>query len=670
MATLGGITRLAWRLLPLSLVTTATYTGPMLSTMSSGVLGWWDAGSAPDLLDSTGAATGTGVVATVRNKSAGAALALEPYDAGGIVNGGSTTGYRFVPRLVGTESGIRNRMNDNAGENAPVPGFTSVVNLRNVTLGSAVAGTWYQVWSKVNREQTGQFGASTSSPVLKHGTVVLVQASNVGDGTDRLTLFPGTASSRDLGAIPTRYTQSLTLVMTATGLVDVWLKDIRVATGIANPLPATVTATLAMAEACDLHECWLADHALSTAELATLLTGATSCSKRWARGERILPLLAIIGQSNAGKMGIAGGYNMLGEACRWALGSLGVDITSGVDRNPQRPTTVYGGTPLIQRPGQTGTASYIDRFGGTTDPATWPYATPGTSFISFFTGLSATDKGRLAGLLWTYAENDADHGYADKANYQASRQRIIAGMRTACGIPTLPVYSFNTWSFGGTTVLGSGSDDGGQALREVFDAAIATPAQYETRILHNLADADYSTGGDTAHMSDATYQRFGARAGLVLASLLGRDGSAAPMASLPTTGPRITSATLQTPTTILVTIQHDQGTDIRVGAPSDVGWTVFEGWTSPTAVGTNRVVQSCARVDATHLLLTLTTAVVGAASTVRLWPAYGQRRTLPGGSPLDNFSQTVTGLALTAQLGSAYTQDYPIAITAAGTVCS
>ena len=670
MSQLGGITRLAWKLLPLSLVVTRTYAGPTLTTMTSGVLGWWDTGVASDLLDGTGAATGAGVVATVRNRSAGPALALEPYDAGGIVNNGVTTGFRQVLRLVGTEAGIRNRLNDNACENSPAPAFTSDVKLRNVTLGSAVAGTWYHVWSKVNREQTGQYGASTTTPILKHGAVVVMQAGNAGDGTDRLTLFPGTASQTDLGIVPPRYTQSLTMVMTAAGLVDVWLKDTKVATGVVNPLPATVTATLAMAQSCDLHECWQADHALSTAELATLLTSATSCSKRWARGERTLPLLAIIGQSNAGKMENAGGLNMMADSCRWAMGALGVDITRGDDRNPGRGLMVWGGTPLIQSPGATTMASFINRFGGTADPSTWPYTSQGTAFISFFSGLNAPDRARLAGLIWAFSETDADHGYGDHANYVYSRHRIIADARTACGKPTMPVYSFNAWPFGGTTVLGSGSDDGGQSMRETFDAAIADTAQYETRILHNLSDADYATGNDYAHMSDPSYLKFGVRAGLVLAGLLTLDGSAVSVGGLPVIGPRITAATLQTPTTILVTIQHDRGTDIRVGTPSDVGWTVFEGWTSATVVGTNRVVQSCARVDATHLLLTLATAVVGAASTVRVWPAYGQRRTLGGGSAMDNYSQTATGLAITAQLGSSYTQDYPIAIPTMGVVCA
>ena len=670
MTRIAGISGVAWAPLPVSLASVQTYIGSTLATMTAGVLGWWGACYPADMLDSTGVAT-VGAALQLRNKVPGGA-ALQFHDAGGITNQGVSTGYHLIPRLVGPEAGIRNSFNAINGENYPAPANFSDLFLPASTMGSTVARTLYLVMSRVNREQNGQFGASPTLPLITLGTTVILSLGNAGNGLDRLTLYPGTASSTDLGLVPVRFTQSITLVMTASGTTDLWIGDTRAVAGVVTALPATQTDVLHFAQSMDFHEGWLADHAITAAETVTLLTSATSCSKQWKRGERILPLFPFIGQSNGAKMAQAGGFMQLGEACRWALGALGIDITQGDDRSPSRGGLDIGGSPLVQPPGGTGYA-YIDRNGGTADPATWPYTAAGTTFIAWFAGLSAIDKLRLAagGLLWPYAESDAANGHGDQANYEFCRNRVIADARAACGV-FFAVYSFNTWAFGGNNPVypSGGSDPGSQSLREVFDRTIANVAKKEVRILHNLADADNAGPSDYAHMSDATYRKFGVRAGLVLANYIAQDASASPVTGLPRTGPQIASALVESPTSILVTILPDQGTDIQVGVPSNYGWTVFEGWATADAVGTNRAVAACARVNTRQFRLTLSDAIVGAASTVRVWSAYGQAKVYTGGLAHDNFSTTPTGLALTAALGSAYTQDYPIAISTYGTICT
>ena len=107
-------------------------------------------------------------------------------------------------------------------------------------------------------------------------------------------------------------------------------------------------------------------------------------------------------------------------------------------------------------------------------------------------------------------------------------------------------------------------------------------------------------------------------------------------------GPRISHVYRQSATQYVLTIIHDTGTDLIVPqqAANGVGFALMDG--GPVASPGNRIFASaCARVDATHLLVTLPSAPSNAASDCLFFYPYGGFRTGSGNAVTDNAS-TVT----------------------------
>ncbi len=75
---------------------------------------------------------------------------------------------------------------------------------------------------------------------------------------------------------------------------------------------------------------------------------------------------------------------------------------------------------------------------------------------------------------------------------------------------------------------------------------------------------------------------------------------------------------------IIVTVAHDAGTDLIVPlqAVNGVGWAVMDGG-NEASPGTVRTATACARVDATHLQVTLGSALTSASSGCLLFYPYG-----------------------------------------------
>ncbi len=93
-------------------------------------------------------------------------------------------------------------------------------------------------------------------------------------------MFPGTASQTVLSStLARRHSHAIILRNTPGEGVDVWLDGVQVATGIANPLPASANAQVLLlhdgsiqgSAQCWFHEAATWERALSTAEIATLI---------------------------------------------------------------------------------------------------------------------------------------------------------------------------------------------------------------------------------------------------------------------------------------------------------------------------------------------------------------------------------------------------------------
>jgi hypothetical protein len=185
------------------------------------------------------------------------------------------------------------------------------------------------------------------------------------------------------------------------------------------------------------------------------------------------------------------------------------------------------------------------------------------------------------------------------------------------------------------------------------------------------------TGGDPQHRDETDEITFGLRgahvaARAVLAAGFG-DTLMAPPAGMPQAGPSIAHAYQQTGTEIVITITHDQGTDIVVPlqAANGAGWAVMDGG-SVAAPGPIITATSASRIDATHLLVTLTSAPTSPTAQCQIFYPYGSTQIGRGDAVTDNFSTLgwPAGWDMAGDLGEAWSINFPVQATTYGVALS
>ena len=242
------------------------------------------------------------------------------------------------------------------------------------------------------------------------------------------------------------------------------------------------------------------------------------------------------------------------------------------------------------------------------------------------------------------------------------------------------------------------NDPGMQMQREVVADMAADPTQNVTVVLPQTADTlprsigggalvyDPTTGiwsgGDPLHRDIPDNQRFGRLAAPLVARAILASASGDSLTTIPAGvpamgGPVVTHVYRQSNAVLLVTVQHDAGTDLIVPptqAANGIGWAVMDGGSmaSPT---TPVSATSCVRVNATQLQITLAQPLVNASSACRLFYPYGATTIGRGNAVTDNLS-TVTppaGWDIAADLGSAWSLNMPVHVpmnTSSGVVLS
>ena len=648
----------------------AASVAPPAATLSeiTGLAAWWDAAQPATLADAAGAAiTGwSQPVGQVPDRS-GHARALLPYRAG--AGSGSPMA---TPRLSATLGGV-GRVAGGAGTLAPALDADLGWQVANVDFGSATAWTRVLVWSRPNNRQNSGHDSAPAALIQSSGTTILQAEAG------RLLLFPGTAQAVVKPDLTRRHTHSAILRHTPASGVDVWIDGAQVITGAANPLAASAVAPMTLlhdttangAAQCWLHEGAMWDRALNTAEVSALLGYLT----RWARGPRRGITLLFNGQSNALNYAINdGAAALLAQGVGWHLGVLAANAIANWGGAAY---TLMSGHGIYTAGGGAFPGSFVDSSAGG-DPAGWALGTDGLATQTALTTLSAADAADIAAIVWPWSETDSLRAAAEKTIFKAAASRFLALERAMLGraAADLPLIWWNAIPYG--------TDAGIQSHREAVselaaDAArtiyIGNPMTADSNARGSAWDAatGLATGGDAAHRDSADNIRFARLAAPVVARAILATGrgdtfSAIPAAIAAVGGPRITHVLRESATSLLLTIQHDAGTDLRVPlqAANGAGFAVMDGG-AVGAPGPIRQASACARVDATHLRVTLAAAMTQPAASCYLFYPYGTAAIGRGNAVTDNASAQPRppGWDIGADLGSAWNLDFPVAASTA-----
>ena len=209
------------------------------------------------------------------------------------------------------------------------------------------------------------------------------------------------------------------------------------------------------------------------------------------------------------------------------------------------------------------------------------------------TNTAPADAADIAAIIWPWSEDDSRVSTAknDLRGGRAALPGVERGMLSRSA-PSLPQVWWSAIPFD------YGSNDAGtQMQREVVADMAADPTQNVTVVLPQTADSlprsstrdrpttGLWTGGDSLHRDVPDNQRFGMLAApLVARAVLAAGGgdtlSAIPAGIPPAGGPVVTHVYRQSSTSLIVTVQHDCGTDLIVPATqaaSGIGWAVMDG---------------------------------------------------------------------------------------------
>lgn len=648
-----------WRALsstPAATGTTTTSPGGAV-----GVSGWWDASTLAGLLGANGApvpAWGSAVSAVADLSGSGRPLLPYAYAGGAVASA--------MPRVSGMLGGV--------GYNAATQGFLQPAlspdlgfQVGAVEFGPDTAWTRLLVWSRPNlRQDSGRDGAAIV--LLQSGSMPVLSASSTVPGT--LALWPSAGGPILTSALERRHTHAVLLRHTPGVGVDAWLDGTKVATGVANPMPAgAVTMTLLHdgtangGAQCWLNECAMWEQALSDAEAAAVMQYAG----RWALGPRKGISLIVNGQSNAiNFVDNDGAASLMVQGIAWHLGALAWNLLASSTQTMVASHGLYAGLYG---------GSFLNDPGDGSDPSTWLLGADGLSDQAFLAAQSAADLADADAIFWFWSESDSARAYAEKATYKAAVQRFVAlerAMVPGATAANLPHLWWNAMPFG------LGTDGGTQMIRETMQELTVTAGYDLACVMPMTADSNPRGGTDGSHLDSIDNVRLGRLAAPVAAQALMAAGRGDSIPSLPPGlpqrgGPIIVHVYRETRTTLVVTVQHDAGDDLKLPglAPQGAGFVVMDGG-SVGSPGTLVPAVACSRIDPTHLQLTLAQPLVNPSSACSLFYPWGIGRIGRGNSVTDNWSNLSkpTGWDIAADLGSAWRIDFPLAATAQPAVLS
>ena len=613
-------------------------------------------------------------VAQLQDKS-GNSVTLSPFTA--LAPAGLPAATARVNGLLGGVARIAGGSGTLAPALDPDGGFQTSSALFDLSSG----WTLYFVWSRPNWRQNSGYD-SLPITLARAGNVPLLQADSAG-GQNRLIFLPSSGPTVLITTLERRHSHAVAIRFNGGNTADVWLDGTPLVQSVTFPGASGSLTLLHDGTAMGAAQCWFHEAAfwprsLTDAEMIVL----AQCPSRWILGARRGVTLLINGQSNAINYSLNdGAAALLVQGMAWHLGALAYNVVA-LTGNPTA-YTMQSGHGLYPAVDGSYPGSFLNDPNDGSDPSTWNLGQDGLATETVVGGLNTADEADICALFWPWNETDSLRDYSEKSTFKSAVQRFLSlerGMLSAAAAG-LPLISWNAIPYG--------SNGGIQMHREVMwelsqdgvsDVIIGNPQTSDSNPRGSSWDPNTGlwSGGDTAHRDSADNQRFACLAAPVVSRAIlqasGGDTIKSIPAGIPTVGgPRIESAVLQSGNQVLITVQHDCGTDLKVQlqALSGAGFVVMDGG-SVAYPGPIIQATSCARISATQLLVTLTQAPQSPPGSCLLFYPYGPVEIGRGNAVTDNYSEIAKPQSwdIGGDLGSDWDLDFPLAATAEPVVLS
>lgn len=655
------------------LVTNASSPGASLNQVVSAMAGWWDASTPAGLLGSGNVPASTwGMAGTALVDLSGNNQPLPPF-----YSPSNTLAPQGAPHLSGVLGGVGFPA---SGSGLLVPALdpSSGWQVSASTASAGTAWSFYLVWSRPNWRQGTNINDNPIT-LLTIGSQPILQVDSSG-GSNRLVLFPGTGQVVVSTSMARRHTHSIVLTFSPSTGANLWLDSTQVAQAVAWS-PGTLSGPVLFlhdgtgygAAQCWLHEAAVWNQLLSTTEASAI----ASYAGRWVRGSRKGLYLIFNGQSNAINYSMNdGAAALLAEGLGWYLGALAYNVlaTTGAATSY---TMESGNGIYATSSGYPG--SFVQNPGDGSLPSTWSLGADGLAVQQAIEALPAEDVSDMCAIIWPWNETDSLRQYSELSTFQAAAERFLSLLRPMLGDTAnkIPLVWWNGIPYG--------TNDGITMHRQAVQNIVGQTSQ--NVIVGNPQTSDsnprgsswdpttgIATGGDASHRDSADNQRFAMLASPVIANTLVAQGYGDSITALPAGlpqmgGPKISHVYQQSSTSLIVTVVHDAGTDLIVPLQAAVGagFAVMDGG-SPGNDGTIVTATACQRIDATHLQITLATALQNPPGACALYYPFGPQQIYRGNAVTDNFS-TLTppaGWNPGRDLGSGWTLNFPLAATFTG----